>query len=222
MPPAPATNSGRPPAPATHWTIINREKQPTYRMTGKDPSSVASTPETASAGAAHPADTKPLDWKAVAAVSLNRVIGRHDQIPWYLPEDFRWFKELTNGGTLVMGRRTFESIGRVLPGRRTVVLSRAGFSHPSVMVARSLDEVAELTREGPVFICGGAEIYRAALSRCAELYLTRVKRIIRDGDAFFPPFEDDFELIETLRDEEQFAILCYRNRRLAGSPPPAS
>ncbi|RME95618.1 MAG: dihydrofolate reductase [Verrucomicrobia bacterium] len=163
-----------------------------------------------------------LHWKAVAAVSLNRVIGRHNQIPWYLPEDFRWFKQLTNGGTLVMGRRTFESIGRVLPGRQTVVLSRAGFSHPSAMVARSLDEVAQMSLPEPVFICGGAEIYRIALPRCAELYLTRVKRIIRDGDAFFPPFEDDFELVETLRDEEQFAILHYRNRRLGTGAPPTA
>jgi len=71
-------------------------------------------------------------FKAIAAMSENRVIGLGTRIPWHLPDDFRWFKKTTMGHTLVMGRRTFESIGRALPGRSTVVLSRSGFVHPDV------------------------------------------------------------------------------------------
>ena len=80
-------------------------------------------------------------FKAIAAMSENRVIGRGKEIPWHIPEDFKWFKETTMGHVLVMGRLTFESIGKALPGRETLVLSRGNFSHPDVSVIRSLDEV---------------------------------------------------------------------------------
>jgi dihydrofolate reductase len=154
------------------------------------------------------------DLKAIAAMSLNRVIGCGNRIPWHLPEDFRWFKQVTLGGTLVMGRRTFESIGRPLPGRTTVVLSRAGFTAAGVRVAAGLEVLAGLDLPGPVFICGGARVYEQALPLCSDLYLTLVKREVA-GDAFFPPFEDDFELVAGLRDAPAFKILHYRNRRLA-------
>lgn len=151
------------------------------------------------------------DLKAIAAMSLNRVIGNGGQIPWHLPEDFKWFKQVTMGGTLVMGRKTFESIGRPLPGRTTLVLSRAGFNHPQVSVATSLDDLATRPLPEPIFICGGAEIYRQALPLCTELYLTLVKREV-EGDAFFPPFEDRFALVDELRDTPEFKILRYDNR----------
>src|SRR5262245_13536084 len=109
-------------------------------------------------------------------MSENRVIGAGGHIPWHLPEDFKWFKQITMGHTLVMGRRTFESIGRPLPGRRTVVLSRGGFRHPEVLTVGSLNELERLERDGDLFICGGAEIYAQALPRCSELFLTLVKR----------------------------------------------
>ena len=99
---------------------------------------------------------------AIAAMSLNRVIGDGNKIPWHLPEDFKWFKQTTLGHVLVMGRKTFESIGRPLPGRETIVLSRAGWSHPGVQTVASLDEVKSLAGERQVFICGGAQIYTQA------------------------------------------------------------
>jgi dihydrofolate reductase len=151
---------------------------------------------------------------AIAAMSLNRVIGRGPHIPWHLPEDFKFFKATTLGHVLVMGRKTFESIGRPLPGRETIVLSRAGFHHPGVRCVASLDELPVPTADRKVFICGGAEIYRQALPRCGELYLTVVKREV-EGDARFPEFEDQFELVETLRDTPEFKILHYRNRHPA-------
>ena len=82
-------------------------------------------------------------FKAIAAMSLNRVIGNGLEIPWHLPEDFKWFKQTTMGQVLVMGRRTFHSIGRALPGRETMVLTRGHLSHPDVTVIRSLDEVSQ-------------------------------------------------------------------------------
>jgi dihydrofolate reductase len=152
-------------------------------------------------------------FKAIAAMSLNRVIGAGNRIPWHLPEDFKWFKQVTMGGTLVMGRKTFESIGRPLPGRTTVVLSRSGFTRPQVRTASSLDGLTALALPEPVFICGGADVYAQALPLCSDLYLTLVTREVA-GDAFFPPFEDGFELVTTLRETPEFRILHYRNRRL--------
>lgn len=157
-------------------------------------------------------------FKAIAAMSLNRVIGDGNKIPWHLPEDFKWFKATTLGHVLVMGRKTFESIGRPLPGRETIVLSRTGWSHPGVQTAASLVAVKSLSGDRQVFICGGAEIYAQALPRCSDLFLTLVKREV-PGDAFFPAFEDRFELAAELRDTPEFKILHYRNRGLSFDQP---
>lgn len=140
----------------------------------------------------------------------NRVIGQGNRIPWHLPEDFRWFKRTTMGHVLVMGRKTFESIGRPLPGRETLVLSRSGFSHPGVRTIRSLAEIAEVRGARDVFICGGAEVYRLALGHCGDLFLTVVRRVV-DGEVVFPPFEHRFELWEVVLERPEFRILHYRN-----------
>src|SRR5215510_203186 len=96
-------------------------------------------------------------FKAIAAMSENRVIGAGNKIPWHLPEDFRWFKKMTTGQVVVMGRKTFESIGRPLPNRETIVLSRSGFQQAGVRTVASLGEI-DLARETrAVFICGGAQ-----------------------------------------------------------------
>jgi dihydrofolate reductase len=153
---------------------------------------------------------KPL--KAIAAMSLNRVIGAGNQIPWHLPADFKWFKQTTTGHVLVMGRKTFESIGKPLPNRETFVLSRSQFSHPGVRTIRGLDELSALGGEREIFICGGAQVYAQALPLCSDLYLTLVKREVA-GDAVFPPFEDQFELAEEIHDTPEFKILHYRKRQ---------
>lgn len=151
--------------------------------------------------------------KAIAAMSLNRVIGSGNKIPWHLPEDFKWFKQMTTGHTIVMGRRTFESIGRVLPNRKTVVVSRGAFAHPGVTTIPDLQALDVNAEPGEVFICGGAQIYEQTLPLCSDLYLTLVKRKI-EGDAFFPPFEDRFEKVKVVADNPEFSILHYRNRNL--------
>lgn len=157
-----------------------------------------------SATSTQPGPDRP--WTAIAALADNRVIGSGNRIPWHLPEDFRWFKSTTMGGTLVMGRRTYESIGRPLPGRTTVVLSRSGFHDDRVLTLPSLDAVAERPDlPQPVFICGGAEIYQQALDRCATLLLTRV-HAQPEGDAFFPEFEPAFRREAVLRETPEFTI----------------
>jgi dihydrofolate reductase len=158
----------------------------------------------------------PSYFKAIAAMAQNRVIGQGQRIPWRLPEDFQWFKKMTAGQVIVMGRKTFESIGRPLPNRTTIVLSRVHTQIPGVQTVSDLDQInlAQETRQ--VFICGGAQVYAQALPRCSDLYLTLVKRVVA-GDVFFPPFEDQFELVQEILDRPEFKILHYRSRALGNS-----
>ena len=152
-------------------------------------------------------------FKAIAAMSENRAIGQGNRIPWHLPEDFQWFKKITLGHVIVMGRKTFESIGRVLPGRTTIILSRSRYEFPGVQTVASLAEIPAGPGSREIFICGGAQIYAEALPFCSELYLTLVKRTV-EGDTFFPPFEEQFELKAELIDRPDFKILHYQNRKL--------
>ena len=139
-------------------------------------------------------------------MSLNRVIGQGNRIPWHLPEDFKWFKKMTTGNIVVMGRKTFESIGKPLPNRTTIVLSRSGFSYPGVQTIADLSELQPQSRD--IFICGGAQIYAQALPLCSDLYLTLVKRTV-EGDAFFPPFEHLFAPAEEITNTPEFTITHY-------------
>src|SRR2546422_1697391 len=119
--------------------------------------------------------------KAIAAMSLNRVIGAGNKIPWHLPEDFKWFKKLTTGHVIVMGRKTFESIGKPLPNRTTIVLTR---SPELIRGAQTISDLRQIESLNPgvagreVFICGGAQLYQQALPFCSYLYLTVVKRVV--------------------------------------------
>jgi dihydrofolate reductase len=153
-------------------------------------------------------------FKAIAAMSLNRVIGAENRLPWHLPEDFKWFKATTTGHALVMGRKTFESIGRPLPGRTTIVLSRTVSQIPGVLVVPDLgaiDESSPALLGKQIFICGGANVYEQALPLCSDLYLTLVKRTVA-GDALFPPFEERFTLLERILERPEFDILHYGQR----------
>src|ERR1700756_4706761 len=111
-------------------------------------------------------------------MSLNRVIGAGSRIPWHLPEDFKWFKKMTTGQVVVMGRKTFESIGKPLPNRETIVLSRGQFNPPGVRTISNLAEIDPAREAREIFICGGAQLYEQALPLCSDLYLTLVKRIV--------------------------------------------
>ncbi|MFM7099915.1 MAG: dihydrofolate reductase [Verrucomicrobiota bacterium] len=153
------------------------------------------------------------DWKAIVAMAENRVIGNGNRLPWRLPEDFRWFQEATWGGLLVMGRRTYESIGRPLPGRETWVVSRSGFAAPGVRVFPDLESLdrAAAGETRTVWVCGGADVYRQLLPRCRELYLTRVRGEF-PGEAFFPDFEGDFEDRGVVRGTAEFSVHHYVRR----------
>lgn len=144
-------------------------------------------------------------FKAIAAMSENRVIGNAGGIPWHLPEDFRWFKQATMGGILVMGRKTYESIGKPLPGRETVVISRLPQGIQGVRGITDPGELDRLETDKTIWIAGGAEIYRQTLDRCEELLLTRVHRVC-EGDTFFPEFEGQFMLAEILQECPDFTI----------------
>ncbi|QIG43596.1 dihydrofolate reductase [Nocardioides anomalus] len=127
----------------------------------------------------------------VAAVARNGVIGRGSQIPWKLPGEQRLFKELTMGDVLVMGRATYESIGRPLPGRTTIVLTRdPDWGAEGVRVAHSLDDalVQAATLPGDIAVVGGAEVYAAAMPLATEQVLSEVD-LEPEGDVFYPPFD---------------------------------
>ena len=148
--------------------------------------------------------------KAIAAMSLNRVIGREGKIPWHIPEDFQWFKRLTTGHVVLMGRKTFESLGKPLPNRTNLVLTRRG-PIAGVTVLRDLAELsASHFAPREIFVIGGAEIYAQLLPRCTDLYLSVVQREVA-GDAFFPAFEDRWELIDTPLRHAEFEVRHYRN-----------
>jgi dihydrofolate reductase len=128
----------------------------------------------------------------VVAVSENDVIGRANQLPWRLPADLRHFKALTMGHHILMGRKTYESIGKALPGRTNWVLSRSSdFAPVDCKVVRSLQEGQfGVGGEGPLMAIGGAEIYRLCLPQASRIHLTLVHTKIPDGDTFFAAWRD--------------------------------
>jgi dihydrofolate reductase len=150
----------------------------------------------------------------VAAYADNRVIGDHGRIPWHLPEDFAHFKTTTMGGVLVMGRATYDSIGRPLPGRTTIVLTRdPAWSADGVLVAHSLDDGLALAGDQPgeTFVVGGTQVYEQALPLATHQVLTEV-HLAPDGDAHYPEFDPD-EWIETRREPREGFTWVWWERR---------
>ncbi len=127
----------------------------------------------------------------IAILAANNVIGRDNQLPWYLPADLKRFKALTTGHHLIMGRKTFESLGKPLPGRTNVVVTRSGdFCAPGIVVVPSLDAALDVARgDDEPFIAGGAQIYEQTIHRADRMYITRIHADF-EGDAVFPDFDD--------------------------------
>ncbi|MEE1943654.1 dihydrofolate reductase [Pedobacter sp. KR3-3] len=123
----------------------------------------------------------------VVAIAENRAIGKNNQLLWHLPADLKHFKQITSGHTIIMGRKTYDSIGKPLPNRRNIVITRQnGLQLEGVEVVNSLSEALALcTAENEVFVIGGAEIYKAALPLTQKIYLTTVHQSF-EADAFFP------------------------------------
>lgn len=140
--------------------------------------------------------TAPIKVCIIAALGQNRCIGMKNQIPWHIPEDFAHFKALTMGKPMIMGRKTFESLPGILPGRPHIVVSHSGLAPRGVQGVQSLDsairlaaDIAKNEGQEEIFIIGGAQIYKAALeqNRVHRMNLTYVDQA-PDGDAFFPEF----------------------------------
>jgi dihydrofolate reductase len=151
----------------------------------------------------------------IAAVARNGVIGAAGGIPWHLPEDFAHFKATTLGHTLVMGRATYDSIGRPLPGRTTIVLTRdPGWHADGVQTASSLEEALAMA-EGDVYVAGGATVYAQALPYADEQVISEVD-LEPEGDTFYPEFDRD--QWEQVGREQHDGFTVVRWRRVAPIP----
>ena len=147
---------------------------------------------------------------AIVAMTPSRVIGRDGTLPWHLPEDLAFFKRTTMGHPVVMGRKTYESIGRPLPKRRTIVLTRdREWRAPGVDAIHSVEELEPiLLGEEKAHVIGGAEIYAAFLDRTDEILVSRIHEEY-SGDTRFPPFEDRFPAHEVVEKHDAFEVRRY-------------
>jgi len=157
----------------------------------------------------------------IAAVARNGVIGADGGIPWHLPEDFAHFKATTLGHTLVMGRATYDSIGRPLPGRTTIVLTRdPGWRADGVLTATSLDEALAMA-EGDVFVAGGAAVYEAALPYADEQLLSEVD-LEPEGDTFYPDFDRGEWIVASREAHDGFDVVRWRRQGRGPAAGPIS
>lgn len=134
----------------------------------------------------------------LVAMDQNRVIGKDNKLPWHLPADLKYFKELTMGHPIIMGRKTYESIGRPLPGRENIVITRKkDYTAEGCTIIHSISEVKELDekRNDELFVIGGAEIFEQTFSIADRLYITVIEETF-EGDTYFPHFnEDDWGIV---------------------------
>lgn len=157
--------------------------------------------------------------KAIAAMSENGVIGANGGIPWHLPDDFKHFKRMTEGGIIVMGRKTVESLpepndlGERLNGRPILKLT-GGKSIDDILNDIILIQKNQGEPKKTIWVCGGAQIYYLLLPYCTELYLTRVFQKVPNGDAFMPPFHEHFIWEKTLTHNAKFCIELWRNKQI--------
>ena len=166
-------------------------------------------------------------FKMIAAVGTGGVIGRDGRIPWDLPEDRQMFRELTMGGTLIVGRKTFEGIGGPLPGRDMIVVTshgdevmkqarvgaaEAGLTSGTIQIAKDLKQALRMSGEDEAFFCGGERIYEEGMKYAEVLYLTKVELDV-EGDAFFPAdYEKHFVMIDRTRLSANCTLLTYVKR----------
>ncbi len=154
----------------------------------------------------------------IVAVARNNVIGVNNALPWHLPEDLKRFRALTTGHHIIMGRKTYESINRLLPGRTTVIVTRdVNYKVPGALIANSLQQAIELCgMDDEVFLIGGAELYRDGLQLADKLYVTEIDAEFA-GDAFFPEI-DQSRWQETSREQGvsekglKFSYITYGGR----------
>ena len=148
----------------------------------------------------------------VVAVAENNVIGKDNKLPWHFSSDLKFFKNLTTGHTVVMGRKTFDSIGKALPNRENIVISRAAHAPVSgVIFVTSVGEALKIAQKGDTFIIGGASIYRETREALDGVYLTRI-HVSFSGDAFYPGVPEGFREVSRtpLQEDPKIEVLLYR------------
>lgn len=158
----------------------------------------------------------------IVAMDQNRVIGKDNRLPWHLPADLAYFKKVTMGHAIIMGRKTFESIGRPLPGRENVIVTRnRSFQAEGCTVIHSIEEVRQFAakRNDEVFVIGGAELFQATLPFADRLYITKIEANF-PGDTFYPDFEEsEWQLVsytKGIKDEKNpydYAFIVYERKR---------
>ncbi len=145
----------------------------------------------------------------IAALNSKRVIGKDGKLPWHISEDLKRFKKLTTGNTILMGRKTFDSLGKKLPDRKNIVISSKKID--DIETYSSIDEALEILKnEEKVFIIGGGEIFQQTINRVDGLFLTLVENET-DGDIFFPPYEHLIETLYHLEEEEIHDGFIFKN-----------
>ncbi len=133
----------------------------------------------------------------IAAVAENGAIGKDNQLLWHIPEDLKYFKQLTTGHAVIMGRKTFDSIGKPLPNRQNIVITKHAqlFDNQSIILTSSLQEALQKAQGDEVFIIGGASIYQAAMPLAQRLYITRVYANF-EADTFFPAIGNEWQIVD--------------------------
>lgn len=153
-----------------------------------------------------------MEISLIVAMTKNRVIGKDNDMPWHLPADLAWFKRNTLNKPVIMGRRTFLSIGRPLPNRTNIILSRSSFKHEGITCSNSLEQaLTEVATAPEVMIIGGGEIFKQALPIADKLYLTEIQTEL-EGDTFFPEIDmNQWKLIEESEHcvDEKNAFACH-------------
>ena len=165
----------------------------------------------------------------IVAVAQNGAIGRNNELLWHISEDLKYFKATTTGHPVIMGRKTYESIGRPLPGRRNIVLTRGGMEIPpiknpqttSMEIVHSLDEIYKIAGgDEEFFVMGGGMLYNATFEKADFLYLTKIHAQAEDADTFFPEVDEgEWEVVKNsgvMHDQENdidFEFLVYKRRK---------
>lgn len=149
----------------------------------------------------------------IVACDMNNVIGYENELPWHLPEDLKYFRRITTGKTVIMGRKTYESIGRPLPLRTNVVVSRNGFTtKDDVIVVNDLElYLKDAPEESDIFVIGGEGIYKQALPYTKRVYNTKILKMF-NGDSFFPGLDEKWHCIDNGDVKESATGLRYRHR----------
>ena len=160
-----------------------------------------------------------MEISLIAAFDKNQAIGKNGDLPWHLSSDLKHFKNITTGNTIVMGRKTFDSIGRALPNRKNIVLTRnLKWQYEGVVTINNVNDIFEICEnDSEIFVIGGAEIYNAFLDIATKMILSYVETEVKDADAFFPKFKsenwkimDESEIIKEENDDFSYKIITLK------------